>query len=356
MKNFDSRVYGISDFKEWHDNNLLELNPDFQRRAVWSEKAKSYLIDTILRGKPVPKILMISRLEKNRTVRVVVDGQQRLRAILEFINGDFPISRAHNDELAGKKFNTLPGELQKDFLKYELGVDLLFNMSYEDILDIFARINSYTVSLNKQELFNANYLGYFKQSTYRLGFKYVDYFIRGGILTKAKVTRMAEAELAGDLLMALTGGVQTNKSIEQFYIKYEDDSNNLNIFEEQFNKIMSYIGNIYPPEEILETNWSRVHLFYTFFTSIAHFLYGLKSIDSNLKTTIKKSDIGKIRVCLDGISSKYDKYAANLDDENIPKDYRQFITRSRRGTTDTASRIERTIFLCNKIKKYLENK
>ncbi len=232
MKDFDTRVYGVSDFLEWHRNGLLELNPDFQRRAVWSEKAKSYLIDTILRGRPIPKILISTRLEKNRTVRIVVDGQQRIRAILEFINGDFAISKAHNEEFAGKRFSALAESLQREFIKYELGVDLLFDTAYENILDIFARLNSYTVTLNKQELRNANYLGYFKQACYRLGFRYVDYFIRSTVLTKAQVSRMAEAELAGDLLMALIAGVQTNKSLDQYYKKYEDDGKPIKVSSE----------------------------------------------------------------------------------------------------------------------------
>ncbi len=44
MKNFDTRTYSISDFVEWDKSGLLELSPDFQRRSVWSDKAKSYLI------------------------------------------------------------------------------------------------------------------------------------------------------------------------------------------------------------------------------------------------------------------------------------------------------------------------
>jgi len=104
MKNFDTRAYSIADFLEWHNNGLLELSPDFQRRPVWSEKAKSYLIGTVVRGRPIPKILISQRLQKSRTIRIVVDGQQRLRAILEFINGDFAISRAHNVELAGMRY------------------------------------------------------------------------------------------------------------------------------------------------------------------------------------------------------------------------------------------------------------
>lgn len=349
MKNFDTRVYSISDFLEWHNNDLLELSPDFQRRAVWSEKAKSYLIDTILRGRPIPKIIISQRLKDSRTIRVVVDGQQRLRAVLEFINGDFSISRAHSTQLAGKRFEGLTAELRKEFLRYELGIDLLFNLEYPDILDIFARINSYTVTLNKQELLNAKYLGYFKQSAYRLGLKYVDYFIRAGVLTKANVTRMAEAELTADLLMAILGGVQTNKSIEQFYKKYEDDDVGLPLAIEKFDNIMSYIGEIYPPEELKNTNWARVQLFYTLFTSIAHCLYGLVGLDKNIKCPLKRKQIGKIRVCLDAISAMYDEVAADMDNPDAPKDYKKFITRSQRGTTDTASRIDRAHFVCKKL-------
>jgi len=354
MKNFDTRVYSISDFLEWHRNGLLELSPDFQRRAVWSEKAKSYLIDTILRGRPIPKILISQRLEGSRTIRVVVDGQQRLRAITEFVNGDFPISRAHNEKLAGKRYGGLSADIQDEFLKYELGVDLLFSRAYEDILDIFARINSYTVMLNKQELLNAKYLGYFKHSVYRLGFKYVDYFLRAGVLSKAKVTRMAEAELAGDMLMAILGGVQTNKSIEQFYKKYEDEGAVIPLAVEKFDNTMSHIGETYPPEELQNTNWSRVHLFYTLFTSIAHCLYGLDGLDKKLRVSLKRKQLGQVRICLDGISSRYDEVAADMDNPDAPKDYKQFITLSRRATTDTASRIERANFVCKKLQGHVQ--
>ncbi len=356
MKNFDTRAYSISDFLEWQRNGLLELNPDFQRRAVWSEKAKSYLIDTVIRGKPIPKILISQRLEGSRTVRIVVDGQQRLRAIMEFMNGDFAISRAHNKELAGKRYNSLSPDQQDEFLKYELGVDLLFSLSYEDLLDIFARINSYTVTLNKQELLNARYLGFFKHSAFRLGFKYVNYFLRAGILTKAKVTRMSEAELAGDMLMAIIGGVQTNKSIERYYKKYEDKERDLPKAVDKFDITMTYIGEIYPPEELLNTNWSRIHLFYTLFTSIAHCLFSLGGLDKRTRARLKKKHLGQVRVCLDEISVRYNEVAADMDNPDAPSDYKRFITLSRRATTDSASRIARANFVCMKLKKSLGRK
>jgi hypothetical protein len=295
----------------------------------------------------------MQELKGPRTVRIVVDGQQRLRAVLEFINGDFKISRAHSKELAGFTYAKLPDKLQKEFLQYEFGVDLIFNLAYEDILDIFARINSYTVILNKQELINAKYLGYFKQDSFNYGYKYVKYFLEAHILTKAKVIRMAEAELTADLFISLIGGVQTNKNVEQYYKKFEEDIGDLEEAATRFDKVMSYIGNIYPAEQLAETNWSRVHLFYTLFTAIAHNLYGLQGVNTNCRATIDKKSIGRLRVALDQISAMYDEVSEDMDNESYPTDYKQFINWSRRATTDTATRINRTQFVCEKLKTAL---
>lgn len=349
MKNFDTRTYSISDFIEWDKNGLLELSPDFQRRSVWTDKAKSYLIDTILRGKPMPKLIITQRLEGAKNVRVVVDGQQRLRAILGYYNGDFKISKAHNKELSAYSYQTLPSGLDKEYLKYELGVDLLFDTPYEEILDIFARINSYTVKLEPQEIFNAKYLGYFKQTVYSTGFKYVTYFIESAILTKAKVTRMAEADLTADLLVSIVDKVQTNKGIENYYKKYEDEPDNLEESEQKFDQIMSYIGAIYKAEELKNTNFNRTQLFYTLFTSIGHLLFKLNGIDESLKVTLTEKSVGKIRVALDSFSATYDEIAENIDEPQYPREFKEFINAARRGTTDTAARVLRTNFLCKKI-------
>ena len=349
MKNFDTRVYSVADFLEWQNNDLLNISPDFQRRAVWPEKAKSYLIDTIICGKPIPKILITQELKGSRNIRVVVDGQQRLRAILGFINNDFKISRAHNKEFGGYTFEMLPDETKNDFLKYELGIDILFDIAYEDILDIFTRINAYTVSLNTQEKFNAKYLGYFKQNVYRYGYKYVSYYLEAGILTKPSVTRMTEAELTGDLFVALLDGVQTNRVVEQFYKKYEDEPGDIEFIGQKFDTIMSYIGEIYPPEQIRNTNWSRIQLFYTLFTSIGHLLFGLNKLDPKLRIDIDKNSVGKIRVRLDEMSSRYDQVAANPDSPESPIDYKNLIDLSRRRTTDTAARKGRTEFVCKQL-------
>jgi len=350
MKNFDTRVYSVNDFVEWDSRNQLQLSPDFQRRSVWTQKGKSYLVDTILRGKPMPKILIAQEIKDKRSIRVVVDGQQRLRSILEYIEDAFPVSRAHNRQYAGKRYSQLPSELQSEILKYEIGVDLLYDLPYREILDIFARLNTYTVRLNKQELLNAKYVGFFKQLAYEMGYRYVDYWISAGIITKAQATRMAEAELSSDLIIALVEGVQTNKNIESIYSKYEEDFPEIDFYEKQFEQTMSIIGDIYGSDEISSTNWSRIQLFYTLFTVIAHGLFGLDGLEEEYRLNLKKPDISALRVRLDDISARYDRYTdRGFDPQNIPTSFGKFIDTSRRGTTDTGARIYRANFVAREL-------
>src|SRR5262245_39939894 len=109
MKNFDSRTYSINDFLEWDRNKQLLLNPKFQRRNVWTDRAKSFLMDTILRGKPIPKIFIRQSINPTTkaSLREVVDGQQRLRTILSYLNDGFTINKRHNGQYGGFFFSQL---------------------------------------------------------------------------------------------------------------------------------------------------------------------------------------------------------------------------------------------------------
>ena len=349
MKHFDSRPYSIADFIEWRDSGLLNLSPDFQRRAVWTEKAKSYLVDTVLRQKPVPKLIVAQELQGNRSIRVVVDGQQRLRAIFGFFDGDFKISKAHNEDLAGLNYDSLPLDLRKDFLKYELAVDVLFDPDYKELLDIFGRINTYTVVLKKQERLNAQYVGYFKQYAFRLGVKNVDYLLDGKVVTKAQVTRMAEAELASDLLMNIVGGIQTNKNIESHYKRLEEKEGDLPRAAKIFEDTISWIGAIYPKEELALTNWSRQVLFYTLFMSIAHIRHGVEGADPQNRVSLKPSHTGRMRIRLDEISAQWEEAGRDWEEAPMDKEFKRFVGLSRRATTDTASRVGRVNYLSSQL-------
>jgi hypothetical protein len=351
MKNFDARSYSIADFLEWNGNNLLDLSPKFQRRGVWTRAAKSFLIDTILRGKPMPKVLLTQDLRDKRNVRTVVDGQQRIRTILEFTSDSFTVLKAHNAEHHGKTFSQLDPEVQDSVLQYEIGVDLLFNVGLADMLDIFARINTYSVTLNRQEKLNAKYLGVFKTSAYELGHVYAEYFMEGGILTEKQVSRMGEAQIASDMLVALVGGVQTVKNIERYYKQYDDADtvpDDIIAAKDCFNNIMALIGAIYPAPQLKNTNWARPHWFYTLFTAVAHSIKGLDGIVEAPRPPIELADIPRWRAALDEISARYDELTAE-DAEEVPQVWARFINYAQRRTTDSDARRERAKFLLARV-------
>src|SRR5688500_15409800 len=106
--------YRISDFLEWHREKKLSLNPEFQRGSVWTPVARSYLIDTVLQQLPVPKIYLRTKIDvlTKKSVREVVDGQQRLRAIIDFGNDDFVLGKRAG-RFAGKRYSTLDPEYQQ---------------------------------------------------------------------------------------------------------------------------------------------------------------------------------------------------------------------------------------------------
>ena len=82
----------VAFFKKAHDENRLEMKPPFQRNPVWTEVQKAFLIDTILYGYPIPELYVQELVNQDGVENyVIVDGQQRIRACLEFIEGAFSL-------------------------------------------------------------------------------------------------------------------------------------------------------------------------------------------------------------------------------------------------------------------------
>jgi hypothetical protein len=80
--------YKVCDFVTWAKAGTLILSPSFQRRSVWPTGAKSFLLDTIVRGLPIPIIFLREQktdLDSLEPKREVVDGQQRIRTVLAFL-------------------------------------------------------------------------------------------------------------------------------------------------------------------------------------------------------------------------------------------------------------------------------
>lgn len=342
MKNFDSRTYSINDFLEWTNNQQLELSPKFQRRSVWSDSARSYLMDTIIQGKPIPKVFIRQKLnpKTKKSIREVVDGQQRLRTILSYIKDGFQINKKHNETYGGLYYSQLDEDAQTNILNYEISADLLVNMPDEEVLDVFSRLNSYSVTLNTQEKLNANHFGPFKSLAEKLAHKYLSFWTNNGVLTNQKILRMEDVYLVSDILIACLEGIQTKKKIPDYYERYElDFPYETSIISQRFGEIMVKIHELFP-SGLSNSTFKRIHLFYTLFTAVYHLQYGLPGLDA-FRKAVNEADITRISLILERVEEIF----TTEDIRTLSKEEEQFLLDSRRATTDKSVRERRTKFI-----------
>ena len=303
QQRFSTRNYSVRDFEEWNEKGELKLAPKFQRREVWSPKARSYLIDTIVRGKPIPKIYMRQDTDPKtrRTTREIVDGQQRLKTVLNFIKNGFKISKTHNEDFGGKYFSQLDMDTQREILRYEFAVDLLQDMPDSDVYDVFARINTYSVSLNEQEKRNAKWFGEFKTVVYVLANEFVTFWQANEIFTEQQMLRMNEAEFVSELLIAASVGIRERgiRVIGDYYKKWDDHFPMRKTVEARFREAMDVIGQILG-EELPQSAFRATRLFYPLFCAIYHLKFGLRQLRSP-RVPFKVSDYPRMRMALQNI-------------------------------------------------------
>jgi len=310
---FKSQTFTVADLYNWYKAKELFLQPKFQRRKVWKPVARSYLIDTVIRGLPIAKIYYRMQVDPDsvKSVREIVDGQQRLDAIFSYVDNKFTVSRAHNPIAGGKLFKHLPASVRSQILSYDIAADLLMGADDAQVLQIFARINSYSVTLNAQEKRNAKYFGLFKELAYKLGTSHLSFWLDNGILTNHNVARMAEAELTSELIVGLMAGLQDKKaSIDRYYATYEDVFSERKELRNKFEKVLSWIDTN-AIQAIRGTVFRRRALFYSFYMAVADAVYGVEQgqgpvndFPKSLSGEQKKRLRAELRRISDGVKAK----------------------------------------------------
>lgn len=347
---YSSRVYSVNDFREWSEAGVLILTPRFQRRSVWSDKARSYLVDTVLRGLPMPKVFMRQEIDDaGRTMREIVDGQQRIRTVLSYLQNGFAVMHVHGgSEFGGRYYDNLDSEVRRAFLQYEFAVDLLIGADGPDILDVFARLNTYGVRLNRQELINAKYFGYFKTTVYRLGYEFYRFWVDTGILSEQDIARMLEAELTSELIISMLSGIRARKDVEGYYRKYDDEFPMQATIVDRFKHCMDVIGEIMG-DRLSASNFSSRHLFYSLYGAMYELLYGWPD-SSTEQIELSPGVISRIRSILTDIDFIFEK-----EPDDIVGAERAFLDASTKHTTDLAARKARHEYLVGRIRDELQS-
>ena len=273
--------YTVADILNWMDEKTLVINREYQRSAkVWATPAKAYLIDTILRGYPIPKIYLRTRIHAatRRAYREVVDGQQRLTAIRDYVSDGFSLGSSVEiyGEFAGLRYSQLDEARQK-ILEYMIPVEQLMNVPDWVVIDIFQRLNTYNYDLSSQELRHGKYQGAFKdavsEASHRWEYLWSNYQIVG---KRARIRRADDelmAQMFGILLEGVTDGGQPK--IERLYKAY-DGGLPLGIAKGVDGTIRYILDNLAPA---LDSELARSPHFLMFFAAVAHALRGIPAGD-----------------------------------------------------------------------------
>ena len=190
----------IGQLVEMLRNDLIDLNPDFQRHAnLWGPKRKSQLVESILLGLPLPSFYFYN--DSNSKKWVVIDGLQRLCALKSFMV-DEDLTLKGLEFLDEKKY----GMSYKAFSYYDkLAISmhpvtlnvLSGNASAEARYIIFQRVNSKGTPLNPVEIRNALYQGKATDLISRM--VEIDIF-KKMVSQKISVNRMKDREFASRFL------------------------------------------------------------------------------------------------------------------------------------------------------------
>lgn len=264
MERVDYESMVIQDILNAHDRNELNISPWYQRRAVWSKSHKSYLINSIFETMPVPSIYIRHTLDLDleKTVKEVVDGQQRLRSIIDYKANEF--TARHPEHKRRVLFKDLSPTQRQAFLMAKLPVAYLIGADDTDVIEIFGRLNAVSKTLNAQEKRSAQYSGEFHQFCLREAATRLSIWRDLRVFTATNISRMDEVQFTAELCMALTTGMSDFSAarINAAYKEWDDDFPNREDVAGRLNRVFKLIGSL-NPSAIKDTIFSRSPLFYS---------------------------------------------------------------------------------------------
>jgi len=158
---FQRNTLTIKEIYDDFKSEKLMIDKSYQRRKVWATRDNIRLIETILLNWIIPEIFLWPadiNADTGETVTHIVDGQQRINAIIDYISGTYKLtsryllSKENNENFVDRYFFELPSELKKNIWMYSLSiVNIDRNCTLKDVKHMFYRLNLTDYSLNEQE-------------------------------------------------------------------------------------------------------------------------------------------------------------------------------------------------------------
>ena len=332
--------FTVVEYCQQMDRGDIIVNHDYQRSAkVWPISAQSYLIETMLLGFPIPKLTLYQKtdLSSRRTIKEIVDGQQRSMAIRAFYGDNLRLSP--RSTFGPRRITNLEAEDQQRFLEYSLSVDLLVNATDADIRQLFRRINSYTVPLNPQEERHAVFQGEFKWFIVDLTDQYAQTLKDTGVFSEAQLSRMADAALFSEIVLALRQGIQT-AAPGRLYELYQaldtafpDAETTKARIDEAWNWVLRW-------EALHRGVLMKPFNFYSLFLAIIHSLSPMPRLQALAGIATPRS-LGD-----PGVLEKLSELADAVDDPERHPGLREFVEAGSQATNTLKMRRTRFVWFC----------
>lgn len=261
--------HSVNWFKSAEEIDQLVIAPPFQRRPVWSAKQKSDLIGTILLGYPIPELYVHEVIGPDGDeVHRIVDGQQRIRAVLEFVKGDFALSESEAvpSGYHSMTFDELEPRDKKAIRSYKFVVRTLKDLDEPVVREMFRRLNQGVVALNDQELRHATYSGDFLKLVEEIADRKIwnDF----GLFSADDIRRMRDVETVSELAVAALNGPQNKKlTLDKWYQTYEEDFPERTALEGTFDAVLTQLVDLVP--DLKKSRWRKRSDFYSLFGALA---------------------------------------------------------------------------------------
>lgn len=257
------------------------INRDYQRGAgLWPDSARTYFIDTILEGYPFPKVYLyqVFNEKTKRPIKEIVDGQQRLTTIRDFMSDKFKLTSA-SKKYNGMKYGDLDEDTQRLFLTYQIELSIILSATRPELLEMFRRINAYTAPLSAAEKRHATFQGSFKWFVVEQADEFSPTLERLSILTPKQLARMGDSDFIADLVVSLEKGVieKSAKNIENLYKKYDNEFIKAGEYQLILNDFFTILNTKFEP--LHSTFMMKSYAVQTLFCAYAHCKYGLPNVE-----------------------------------------------------------------------------
>lgn len=334
-----------------HTKGLIEVDNSFQREYVWLEKHQIKLIETVLIGSPIPEIYLWNigtDSDTGDTKYSIVDGQQRTGALFQYIQNKFKLKEGTLDsktdifsKIKDRFFKDLDDNHKQAIWSYVFSIRVVrSSVLREKIVQMFLRLNSNNMTLNPQELRNAEFEGEFMELAANLA--ELPFWEENKLFSIADRRRMRDVTFVSNLLTFMKLGIDegiTSKNINRIYELFNEEYPNKDKDIAIFTKVISIIDQIIESNKYRQSFLSsKVHLY-----SLFNFIYG--TIISG--KTITKGQIENYRNFIDNYEN--DEVLLKYFSKNI-SEINEYKSRSKEGTNQKTNRIRRFEILTELLK------